>query len=77
MDNLKKDLKKINKTGDLIADYLWYSSDLSDETLELLNKNIDGDLYKLASRLHSLNIDAENTLEDYIETLGQAIDEII
>lgn len=63
--------------GDLIADYLWYSSDLSDETLELLNKNIDGDLYKLASRLHSLNIDAENTLEDYIETLGQAIDEII
>lgn len=77
MDNLKKDLKKINKMGDLIADYLWYSSDLSDETLELLNKNIDGDLYKLASRLHSLNIDAENTLEDYIETLGQAIDEII
>ncbi len=77
MDNLKKDLEKINKMGDLIADYLWYSSDLSDETLELLNKNIDGDLYKLASRLHSLNIDAENTLEDYIETLGQAIDEII
>lgn len=77
MDNLKKDLKKINKMGDLIADYLLYSSDLSDETLELLNKNIDGDLYKLASRLHSLNIDAENTLEDYIETLGQAIDEII
>lgn len=77
MDNLKKDLKKINKMGDLIADYLWYSSDLSDETLELLNKNIDGDLYKLASRLHSLNIDAENTLEDYIETLGQAIDGII
>ncbi len=77
MDNLKKDLEKINKMGDLIADYLELSSTLSDETMELLNRSIGGNLYELARQLHALNINAENTLEDYTEALNQVIGDII